>query len=380
MSLHLFLAFPKKVLTTTGIWPSKDYSLLYNLRGIFTILNISLLAFCLSYNAACHIDNFVKLSESLTYLISVINSLLKISMLSKNRKMLFELVGMMEMESFTRFEKAYEGIGAGLWKTVNVVQTVFWWQVNMAFVFLNLFPVIESEALPMDFPHFRDGPFHYPFYLFESVSMALAAYDNMAVDLLTVGVISVTAMQLQILNKKLVDTEKNVKKLGGNTETMTLVYLVECCQHYNDIEKYIKCLLEVFSVNVFVQLGASIVAICNSGILILTVDPVSIEALSLIVYLVTMFAELGMYCWFGNHVYMESLEVTTCCYLSRWNEHDSNVRKTLFMLMERSKRALQIRGLQFTTLNFPTFIAILKWSYSYFTLLRNYTTMDSADK
>ncbi|KAH1015248.1 hypothetical protein HUJ05_013010 [Dendroctonus ponderosae] len=183
----------------------------------------------------------------------------------------------------------------------------------------------------------------------------------MAVDLLTVGIISIAAVQLRILNQKLVDTDKNIKNMPnysvGNVERLTIGYLTECCIHYSDIEKYVKSILEVFSVIIFVQLGTSVVAICNAGMMILSVKLASIEALSLFFYIVTMFAQLGMYCWFGNFVYVESLEVTTSCYLSHWDERRSAVRKTLFMLMERAKKPLAIRAVKFATLSFDTFIA-----------------------
>ncbi|XP_019771075.2 odorant receptor Or2 [Dendroctonus ponderosae] len=128
----------------------------------------------------------------------------------------------------------------------------------------------------------------------------------------------------------------------------------------------------MFSIIILVQLGSSIVVICSSGMVLLSLKPLSIEAISLYFYLITMFTELGMYCWFGNFVYVESLEVINSCYLSHWEERGPAVRKTLFMLMERAKRPLEIKAVRFFTLSFDTFIVILKWSYSYFALLRNW--------
>lgn len=93
----------------------------------------------------------------------------------------------------------------------------------------------------MDFPHFNNGTFHYPFYIFEALSLFVSAYNNMAVDLLTVGIISIAAVQLRILNQKLVDTDKNVKSISNYSavivEGLTIGYLKECCIHYSDIEK-----------------------------------------------------------------------------------------------------------------------------------------------
>lgn len=102
---------------------------------------------------------------------------------------------------------------------------------------------MEEESLPFDFPHFNEGKYHYPFYAFEVLSLYISAYDNMAVDLVTVSAISLIVVQLRILNKKLIDTELNVRNSPGfmeaNMENDVLRYVEECCQHYCDIEKYV---------------------------------------------------------------------------------------------------------------------------------------------
>ncbi|XP_048523843.1 odorant receptor 94a-like [Dendroctonus ponderosae] len=375
MCLINFLSYPRKILLIGATWPKYHSSLGYKIRRTVTLANILSLLLCLSYNASFHMGDFVQFSESLYMLISVVNAFLKIVLLTLNGKVFLKLIGMLETPSFKRFETLYKKIVKDFLKTVKAVEFFYWIEVSGTVLFLSLFPIFESEALPMDFPHFNNGTFHYPFYIFEAFSLFVSAYDNMAVDLLTVGIISIAAVQLRILNQKLVDTDKNIKNMPnysvGNVERLTIGYLTECCIHYSDIEKYVKSILEVFSVIIFVQLGTSVVAICNAGMMILSVKLASIEALSLFFYIVTMFAQLGMYCWFGNFVYVESLEVTTSCYLSHWDERRSAVRKTLFMLMERAKKPLAIRAVKFATLSFDTFIAIIKWSYSYFALLNN---------
>lgn len=107
----------------------------------------------------------------------------------------------------------------------------------------TIITVVEEESLPFDFPHFNEGKYHYPFYAFEVLSLYISAYDNMAVDLITVSAISLIVVQLRILNRKLIDTELNVRNspdfMEKNIEDDVLRYVEECCQHYCDIEKYV---------------------------------------------------------------------------------------------------------------------------------------------
>ncbi|KAL1506460.1 hypothetical protein ABEB36_005823 [Hypothenemus hampei] len=208
------------------------------------------------------------------------------------------------------------------------------------------------------------------------ISLILAAGCNVGIDLLFVGIAAVPLVQLIILNNKLIDTKKNIKCLkfysDEDRNKLTVKYLKECCDHYIEIEDFIKNSQNIFAAILFIQLGISIFAICNGGLMLINLDLVSLQSLSIICYIMAMLLQLGIYCWFGNNVYFESLKVIHSCSLSHWYEESNGVKKMLLILMERTKRPLQFKALNFTTINANTFVAILKWSYSYFALLNNY--------
>ncbi|KAL1506464.1 hypothetical protein ABEB36_005827 [Hypothenemus hampei] len=234
---------------------------------------------------------------------------------------------------------------------------------------ISVLVVDPSKPLPMDFPHFNDGPFHIPFYIYEMVSLLVAAFCHIAMDMLFVGLTTVALVQLIILNNKLMDKNKNIKYskfyCDGNRHKLTVEYIKECCEHYIEIEGFLENIENIFSVILFIQLGISVFAICNGGLLLISVKIFSLQGLSVIFYTMALFIELGIYCWFGNNVYFESLKVIHSCSLSHWYEESNGVKKMLLILMERTKQPLQIKALNFTT--------ILKWSYSYFALLNHFT-------
>ncbi|KAH1007758.1 hypothetical protein HUJ04_004953 [Dendroctonus ponderosae] len=267
MALVGFIAFPRKVLLLTASYPQKDSSWSYKTRGFASLTISVLLLLTLVYNASFHIDNFVALSESLFICMSVINVLLKAIMLSVNQKTLWALVGMLETSTFTRNKVMYQSIISNFLQIVRVVDFGYFTVVFGSLLFRNLFPAFETGSLPMEFPHFNDGYFHYPFYFFQSFSLLLVALNNMALDLLVVGAVSIAAVQLQVLNSKLRDTKKNVHVLPNysmeDEEALTIGYLKECCIYYSDIE------------------GLSSVAYDNMAIDLLVVGVVSIAAVQL---------------------------------------------------------------------------------------------------
>lgn len=101
--------------------------------------------------------------------------------------------------------------------------------------------VLEQQPLPVDSPFFNSGTYHYPFYAFQLVAITLAAFNSMTTDLFITEVMSCAAIQLKILNRKLLHTKDNVRRMDGyseiNREEYTFAYLKECCVHYSDIEE-----------------------------------------------------------------------------------------------------------------------------------------------
>lgn len=140
MSMQDFVAYPKKILKLSAIWPEKKPSFSYNLRTLFILGTIFLLMICLTYNAAYHLNSFVKLSESLYMLISIVNTLLKVVMLSSNGQNFRDLVTMMETPSFTKYSAQYSDVVTQFRRFLKMVENVYWVQVNSTILFLSLFP------------------------------------------------------------------------------------------------------------------------------------------------------------------------------------------------------------------------------------------------
>ncbi|KAL1506466.1 hypothetical protein ABEB36_005829 [Hypothenemus hampei] len=378
MVLFDFLKYSQFALETTAVWPQNKSSWMFLFRTILTLGVIGIFAGCQVYNSALLISSFVKFSQSLYLLNSYLNVCIKIIILQLKRKAFLKLIHRIENQYFIKYEQVYEHLIANVDKTINTIQWIYWSSAIFCCIFTSIFPVVDpSKSLPMEYPHFNNGPFHIPFYICEMISLFMCAICNTAMDMLFVGLSTVALVQLIILNNKLKDTSKIVKcskfYSDENRHKLTVEYIKECCEHYIEIEGFLENIENIFSVILFIQLGISVFAICNGGLMLINVEILSLQGLSVIFYIMAMVMELGVYCWFGNNVYFESLEIIHSCSLSNWYEESHDVKKMLLILMERTKRPLEIKALNFTTINANTFVAILKWSYSYFALLNNFT-------
>nr|AIT69897.1 olfactory receptor 47 [Ctenopseustis herana] len=81
--------------------------------------------------------------------------------------------------------------------------------------------------------------------------------------------------------------------------------------------------------------------------------------------------QLFMYCWISNDVLEKSSKLLLGPYESAWWAGSPRQRRSVLMLAGQMEKAYVFSAGPFTILTLPTFIAIVKGAYSYYTLLRN---------
>ncbi|CAG9773608.1 unnamed protein product [Ceutorhynchus assimilis] len=357
-----FIKIPRILLSIMAIYPTTEFSLVYRIRTIISMGTLFALVLCLSYEVALQVGNFVKLSESLYLHITIFNSFFKFVIMTYKREEFFKCIDMLETPSFVAYNDQYNSVLRQLKKFCVGIQATCFIQLNIALFCLAVYPIWESnKPLPVEFKYFNSGMFYYPFYMFEVIGEYICGYTNLSLDLLSVGFLMISATQLRKLNMKLIDMKKNVKSLPDyseeNSEKFYLDYLKECCIHYSDIEEFSKCIQDCFGIISSIQMVTGCISICNTLMLLTSLSPISPKAIALISYTTCMLAELGLYCWFGSFVSHESLEILTSCYFSSWYEYSPRVRCSLFILMERTKRPIEVKGFNLIMLSLETFIS-----------------------
>ncbi|KAK9686112.1 7tm Odorant receptor [Popillia japonica] len=181
-----------------------------------------------------------------------------------------------------------------------------------------------------------------------------------------------TATKSSIKNKRFNVVSESLA-LESNIDNDIKLTLNNCIMHHNALIRFVNQIESIFSFGLLAQLLGSIIVICNTGFFLLLVSPASLQFGMLFSYFVTMMAQLMLYCWYGNEIMIKSAEIGESCYLSEWYTCNLSVRKSIFIIMERSKRPLVISALKFSILSLTAFTSIIRWSYSYFALLQRLT-------
>ncbi|XP_049834160.1 odorant receptor Or2-like [Schistocerca gregaria] len=91
-------------------------------------------------------------------------------------------------------------------------------------------------------------------------------------------------------------------------------------------------------------------------------------------YMLAIFGELWLYCWFGDKLMSEGENLTLAIYdaVTSLHECSTSIKRSLLLLMLRSQRPLCITAAGFFPLSRESFVSILNISYSFFTILRNF--------
>ncbi|KAH9635226.1 hypothetical protein HF086_013253 [Spodoptera exigua] len=85
-------------------------------------------------------------------------------------------------------------------------------------------------------------------------------------------------------------------------------------------------------------------------------------------YTTGLISQLFLYCWHSNEVTLHSKLVDRGIYNSDWWKSNVHLRKHLLLLGGKLNQCMILDAGPYTTLSIPTFIEILKGSYSFFTL------------
>ncbi|XP_044258924.1 odorant receptor 94b-like [Tribolium madens] len=104
---------------------------------------------------------------------------------------------------------------------------------------------------------------------------------------------------------------------------------------------------------------------------LLDLEPLSYEFLQAIIYMVCVVVQIYFYCYYGTILYEESNSLNDAVYMGNWYKYDVKSRKSLIILMERTKKPSIVSAGKVLHLSLVTFTTILQRSYSLLAVLKN---------
>ncbi|XP_073952887.1 odorant receptor 94b-like [Choristoneura fumiferana] len=197
-------------------------------------------------------------------------------------------------------------------------------------------------------------------------------YNNSTMDIFIVYLFAQTKTQLSILRIDLENLVSRCKVEAVCSSTFNDLLekrLKGVIHHYNEIIKFSTLNERIFNGPILFQFLISGWIICTTAYRTINMSPASGEFLSMILYMICIFSELFLFCFFGNEVAYESEILMESAYGMEWPELQVKHRRFLIIFMERIKYPIKPKAGKIVPLSINTFVQIVKTSYTFFTFL-----------
>ncbi|CAH2045933.1 unnamed protein product, partial [Iphiclides podalirius] len=380
--VELFLSRPRKVLRALGIWyPSNSPSplqLLYTTLIVLTQYAFILFEFIYIAGVWGDIDS---MSEASYLLFTQASVCYKVAVFIAHKSNLAVLIEYMRMENFAPKTRQHAEILERLSRKIKRLCMFFLISALTTCTLWALMPLLDNAEDrffpfriwmpigPEKSPQFEIG------YLYQMASIYISAFLFFAVDSVTLGMIMFGCAQLEIIINKLeavqtvpLSSELRDEERISRTLTNNKI-LVECITQHQTVIRFIEVVENTYHANIFFQLSGTVAIICIIGLRITMSEPSSVQFYSMLIYMVTMLSQLFLYCWCGNELTASSQKLRDFLYQCPWYEQDKTFKKMLLITMECMKKPIIFKAGHYIPLSRPTFVSILRSSYSYFAVL-----------
>ncbi|XP_055902149.1 odorant receptor 2a [Eupeodes corollae] len=261
-----------------------------------------------------------------------------------------------------------------LGESVRIARATFkiFWGLYSFGTFLSLCKIAinsdKSLLFPAWFPlDWRNSTLQYSIVLvYQFFGLVVQAIQDVAND-------SYPSAYLCILTGHLRALALRVKKIGkkGNDLEANYAKLIECIRDHQAILELHVTIQGIISTACLAQFICSGLVQCTVGIYVLFIIGKN-EISSLMLSGIFFFAvtlESFVICYFGHNLKQESEDLTNAIYDCNWTNQLPKFKKTLLFFMMRTHKHNVILAGNYIPVDFPTFVMIMKYSYSVFTLL-----------
>ncbi|XP_055836728.1 odorant receptor 47b [Episyrphus balteatus] len=359
-------------LRAIGMLPSKtsEESISYTLFNAFMM--VSLIAFVASITADLYeaSSDIIMFGEDLCVLVGVYLILLKIFLYRIYKKNIIYIVGEFRslLNKYSTGSEAIRKIQRQSYIRDIVIFNTFLILGDFLFVALAFQPIFSGEPGTLPFRA------KYPFSL-ENKRTFQAVYGfqcfctliclKVIIYIDNVGCITIhqTAVNLEILCEK-------IREFGKRR--MSREDLGEIIAHHQRIIKLIKYVNKYYYYNFVGQVGASTFLICLTAFEAQIAKDQPFVALKFQLFMIASFNQLFYWCWVGNQVRFNSLEVAAAAFECEWLTQPPTFRRDLMFLILRAQKPLSFRAQPLYGFDFEAFSRILSSSYSVFTMLRTF--------
>nr|ARO76435.1 odorant receptor 30 [Conogethes punctiferalis] len=175
----------------------------------------------------------------------------------------------------------------------------------------------------------------------------------------------------EVSNKKSKD-DKN-KYASFNSVELNIKHrkdLADIIKRHNTLIRLAKDIEDLFGFAMLFNFFYSSIIICFCGFC-----SVLVEKWNEFMYksfLITAFIQTWLLCWYGQKLFESSQRVADALYNSGWYTASQEIKKYILFMIQRSQKSVNVTTYGFSVICLITYTAIIKTSWSYFTLLQNF--------
>ncbi|KAM7347131.1 odorant receptor 2a [Cochliomyia hominivorax] len=159
--------------------------------------------------------------------------------------------------------------------------------------------------------------------------------------------------------------------LGEEERLRNLNEFNECIKDYKNILKLFTIIENIISKACLAQFVCSALVQCTVGLHFLyVVDAADLGAQILsIIFFVAVTLEVFIICYFGHYMSTQSWNLTYAFYSCGWLAQSPSFKKNLLITLMRTQKQSIIYAGSYIPVDLPTFVLLIKYAYSTFTLL-----------
>ncbi|CAK9820172.1 Odorant receptor 94b [Anthophora quadrimaculata] len=369
MHVHT-LKWTLKVLTFCGYfrpvsWTSPRRKFLYNVYTIFVVIILITSFISQILDIVFNVETQEELSDNFCITFSALNSLGKLSSLLLGRKMILNLIDMLqsdplrplnkeEMEIRSRHDRIIEKLSIAYTIPIELSAIFIW--ITSIFTSLKIDKLPIRVWLPFDY---KSTLFVFVLtYVYQFLSTLFITIVIVGSDNLFNGLLIHVYCQFEILQHRL-----------SNIKTGQEYTAKQCAYHHNRIYKFAKVVNEKFSIMTSVQFLVTTTTICFS-LYRLTQITLYSQILSAIFFMIAAFIQIFYFCWHGNETKLKSLEISNTIFASNWMSLNESSKKILLTIMLRSMKPIELSSAFIFPINLESFKNLLKSSYSIFNVIQ----------
>ncbi|XP_047026039.1 odorant receptor Or1-like [Helicoverpa zea] len=327
-------------------------------------------------------DDVNKVMDTMFLLLTNSDSIYKQIVLWKKAHRIEVLLSIMKGPIFNQKKQEHEKQLSATARQAKILLRVFNTTALFTCLLWVLYPVINVhvQGKPVEFAIWLPfdvniSPYTYFAAFYVWVQTSWLAFSNTTMDVFITFFLAQCKTQLSILRldlEHIVEKSKEEAKISSEDFKNVLdTRLKIVLSHYDEIITFSGIIQEVFGGAVMYQFLVSGWIICTTAYKTVNINPMSVEFVSMIMYMSCILTELFIFCFYGNEVTHESEKLIESAYAMDWLEIPVKCKRALIMFMERIKRNINLVAGDLVPLSNSTFVSVVRSSYTFYAFLKN---------